>query len=153
MTVDPDELSRLLDDERITDYGRLVEAHGRLSRVLATGLRATADLPVSTFEVLLRVGRSPDHRLRMTELADQLVLTSGGATRLIDRVAAAGLVEKRRCDQDRRVQWVSLTPAGGEVLARTVPDHLDDLQRELVDRVDPDDLPTLRRALDQLRRR
>jgi DNA-binding MarR family transcriptional regulator len=149
--VEPDELARLLDDDRITDYGRLVEASGRLARVLAERLRVSTGLAIPVFEVMLRLGRSDCQRLRMSELADQLSLTTGGATRLIDRVVAQGLVEKRACPEDRRVQWVTLTAEGRQRLAEAAPLHLDDLQREFVDLLDPADLPALRRSLDRLR--
>ena len=147
----PEGLGRLLDDERITDYGRLVEAAGRLSRLLAARLRSATGLAPATFEVLLRLGRSPDQRLRMSELADQLAVTTGGATRLIERVVAEGLVEKRQCPEDRRVQWVTLTAAGRRRLAEAAALHLDDLQQQVFDRLDPADLPALRRSLDALR--
>ena len=97
-------------DPRITTYGLLHEAHRRLQRELDRSLAEHSGMSGSFFEVLLRIGRSPGDRLTMSELACQLGLTSGGATRLVDRVVEAGLVERASCPTDRRVQWVVLTP-------------------------------------------
>jgi MarR family transcriptional regulator, 2-MHQ and catechol-resistance regulon repressor len=138
-------------DARITTYGLLHEAHRRLERTFDRSLATHTAMSSSFFEVLLRIGRSPGFRLTMSELACQLGLTSGGATRLVDRVVDAGLVERTSCPSDRRVQWVVLTPAGEQKLDDGLSIHLDDLQRELIDRLDPDELVVLERALDKLR--
>jgi MarR family 2-MHQ and catechol resistance regulon transcriptional repressor len=139
------------DDPRITTYGLLHEAHRRLERAFDRSLAAHSAMSSSAFEVLLRIGRSPGARLTMSELACQLGLTSGGATRLVDRVVEAGLVVRTACPTDRRVQWVVLTPEGERKLDEGLAVHLDDLQRELVDRLEPDELEALERALDKLR--
>jgi MarR family 2-MHQ and catechol resistance regulon transcriptional repressor len=139
------------DDPRITTFGLLHEAHRRLERAFERSLANQSGMSGSFFEVLLRIGRSPGDRLTMSELACQLGLTSGGATRLVDRVVDAGLVIRTSCPSDRRVQWVVLTPTGEQKLDEGLAVHLDDLQRELVDRLEPDELETLERALDKLR--
>jgi DNA-binding MarR family transcriptional regulator len=139
------------NDPRISTYGRLHEAHRRLERAFGRSLEESSGLSGSFFEVLLRIGRSPGERLTMSELACQLGLTSGGATRLVDRVVEAGLVERTSCPSDRRVQWVVLTPAGDQKLDEGLSVHLGDLQRELIERLDPDELEVLEDALDKLR--
>lgn len=63
-------------------------------------------------ELLLRLARSPDQQLTMGEVAEQLAITSGGVTRLVDRVIDAGYVERKPSPTDRRVQWVRLTITG-----------------------------------------
>ncbi len=138
-------------DPRISTFGLLHEAHRRLERAFDRSLLTQTTMGSSFFEVLLRIGRSPGFRLTMSDLACQLGVTSGGATRLIDRVVDAGLVERRSCPSDRRVQWVALTPMGEQKLDEGLMIHLDDLQRELIDRLDPDELAVLERALDKLR--
>ncbi len=139
------------DDPRITTYGLLHEAHRRLERAFDASLASHSAMSSSFFEVLLRIGRSPGTRLTMSELACQLGLTSGGATRLVDRVVDAGLVVRTSCPTDRRVQWVVLTPDGEAKLDEGLAIHLDDLQRELIDRLDPEELDVFERALDKLR--
>jgi MarR family 2-MHQ and catechol resistance regulon transcriptional repressor len=87
----------------------------------------------------------------MTDLAGQLGLTSGGATRLVDRVVEAGYIERAACPGDRRVQWVVLTPAGQRKLGEVLDVHLPQLQHEFVDRLSPAEMQALTGALDKLR--
>jgi DNA-binding MarR family transcriptional regulator len=139
------------DDARIQAFGLLHEAHRRLERAFNASLEESCGVSGPFFEVLLRIGRSPGGRLTMSELAGQLGLTSGGTTRLVDRVVAAGLVERASCPTDRRVQWVVLNEAGERKLDEALEVHLADLQREMLDRLEPGELPVLERALDRLR--
>jgi MarR family 2-MHQ and catechol resistance regulon transcriptional repressor len=147
----PADLVDRLDDDRITAYGLLLEAHRRLSQVFERSAEARSGLSSAPIEVLLRVGRSPEGRLRMTDLACQLGLTSGGVTRLVDRVVEAGYIERAACPGDRRVQWVVLTPAGQRKLGEVLDVHLDELQHEFVDRLTPAEMQALTSALDKLR--
>jgi DNA-binding MarR family transcriptional regulator len=139
------------DDERIRAFGLLHEAHRRLDRAFNCSLEQSCGISGPFFEVLLRVGRSPGGRLTMSELALQLGLTSGGTTRLVDRAVAAGIVERASCPTDRRVQWVVLSAAGEAKLDEALDVHLDDLQREMIDRLEPSELIVLERALEKLR--
>src|SRR5580692_664418 len=70
-------------DERITLMGLLVETHAHLTRVLGTELEQACGMPLSWFDVLIRLARSPDEHLTMTQLASEVSLTSGGITRLV----------------------------------------------------------------------
>jgi len=140
-----------LDDARITQFGLFVEAGRRLSRIMETSIREQHGITGIQFEAMLRVGRSPEHRMSMSQLAEQMVLTSGGVTRLIDRLAAAGLVVRVSCPEDRRVQWTQLTDAGSEKLVAVVETHLDDLDRHFLSAMSPDELETLIPVLDRLR--
>jgi DNA-binding MarR family transcriptional regulator len=149
--VKTDAATNARDDERIRSFGLLHEAHRRLDRAFNGSLEASCGISGPFFEVLLRVGRSPGVRLNMSELATQLGLTSGGTTRLVDRMVAAGLVERESCPSDRRVQWVVLSDAGERKLDEALDVHLQDLQREVFDRLEPSELLALERALDKLR--
>lgn len=153
MTVkDPIETGRVdRQDDRIRAFGLLHEAHRRLDRTLNCSLEQACGISGVFFEVLLRIGRSTDGRLTMTTLAQELGLTSGGTTRLIDRMVGAGLVERESCPSDRRVQWVVLSQAGERKLDEALPVHLRDLQHEFVDRLDAEEIAVLERALDKLR--
>lgn len=139
------------DDERILTFGLLLEAHARLTRLLDAELRASDDISLQTFEVLLRVARSPEGRVSMSELAEAVALTTGGVTRLADRLEGEGLVERCACPSDRRVVHLALTDHGRDVLDRATVHHLDALGALVQDRIRPDDLPALHRALDALR--
>ncbi len=147
MTSPPD----LLADERITSYGRLVEAHRRLNRIFDRALRERSGLSVVWFEALLRLGRSPDHQMAITELGEQMVLTSGGATRLVDRLEENGYIERISCPTDRRVHWARLTTRGLAVLTDALESHLDDLEEHFSSQLAKTEQRTLDKALDRLR--
>lgn len=141
----------LLDDERITAFGRLVEVHSRLERLLGRELEAAAGLPLTWFEAMLRIARSPGGELSAGELSQQIALTSGGVTRLVDRLAAAGHVERRTSPTDRRSQLVTLTDAGRAALERACAVHVRGLDEHLFSRLGPGDATDLARVLDALR--
>ena len=141
----------LLDDDRITAIGLLVEAESALVRVLDEELRRSAGMPLSTYEVLVRLGRSPGRRLRQVELSRQLSLTTGGVTRLVDRIEAAGLVRRTTSPTDRRASFAELTDTGAGALNRATEVHLASLQRHLVDPVGLDGLAALVGPLRRLR--
>ena len=140
------------DDGRIHTFGLLIEAHARLTRLMDAELQASDGISLQTYEVLLRLGRSPDCRMTMTELADAVSLTTGGVTRLADRLADEGLVERLACPTDRRVVHLGLTPKGRKVLTTATRHHLAALDEHLLGRVDPADLPAVERVLETLRR-
>lgn len=112
-----------LDDPRLTAMGLLFE--------VATGLAdrfraqiAEHGLADSEFEVLLRLGRSPDCQLRMSDLATQAGLSSSGLTRLVDRLERRGLVERRACPTDGRGSFAAATEAGTDLLHAVLPGHV-----------------------------
>ena len=139
-----------IDDPLVTTFGRLLEATHRLEDRLGRDLAATDDLPVTWFEVLLRLSRSIDGRLTMGELSDQLTLTTGGVTRLIDRMTDAGHVERQPCPTDRRVLYAAITPAGRAALAPALRSHTRAL-REVFAGFSATDLARLDTLLDRLR--
>jgi DNA-binding MarR family transcriptional regulator len=140
-----------VDDERILTFGLLLESHARLTRLLDRDLQASDGISLQTYEVLLRIARAPGGYITMSALADAVSLTTGGITRLADRLEADGLVERRSCPTDRRKVHLTLTPTGAQVLARATDHHLDSLQEHVASRVAPEDLPVLHRVLDDLR--
>lgn len=139
------------DDPAITTYGRLLEVSRRLEGIFARTITCRAGMPAPRFELLLRLARTPGEQLTMSELAEQLGVTSGGATRLVDKVAADDLVTRRACSEDRRVSHVGLTETGREVLGEVLAWHRADLARELTDRLEPEEQAELDRLLDKLR--
>lgn len=139
------------EDDAISTYGRLVEVTRALDRAFTATLTGNLGLPMPQFEVLLRLGRTPGDELTMSELARQLGVTSGGATRLVDRVLAAGWVARRACTSDRRVQHVSLTDPGRQVLQQALESHRQDLTEHLTSRLSATERTQLDELLDRLR--
>ncbi len=89
----------------------------RLQEALAQGDHP----PLAWFEVLAAVAAAPERRMRMGELAEALVMTRGGLTKLVDRLVKAGLLERTYCESDRRVSYATLLPAGAELLEEMRP--------------------------------
>jgi len=146
-----DNLADLVADERITNYGLLLEANRRLERVFEHSLRERHGMTNVTLEALLRLGRSEDRQMSMTALAEQMVLSSGGVTRLIDRLDQSGLVERLQCAADRRVQWAHLTDEGWRVLGRALETHLVDLEEHFASLISKDELSVLAGVLERIR--
>lgn len=141
---------RYVDDDRIRLYGMLRETHGRIERVCARTVAEQLGIAGNVHEVLLRLAHAPQERLRVTDLAACLELTTGGATRLVNRVVAQGLAEKHSDPDDRRVQWVELTALGRKTVERAARLRLAELDRELFSRLSERELRTLVTVLDRL---
>lgn len=110
-----------LDDPRITLAGLLFEVHDGLTARLGGGRTPTS-------EVLIRLARSPDRSLRMTDLAAQVTMSASGLSRAVDRLVAAGSIERVSCAHDRRVVHARLTPQGLAEIEAILPEHVHDLE-------------------------
>src|ERR1700693_5773892 len=121
-----------MDDERIQLMGLIVRTNRRLSESLGRELEQSVGIPLVFFDVLIHVGAAPDGRLTMSRLSTDVALTTGGVTRLVDRMVDAGLVARENCPNDRRSVHVVLTPAGRVVLERAVASHIEGIDRHLM---------------------
>jgi DNA-binding MarR family transcriptional regulator len=140
-----------LADPLLTTAGLFVEAHAGFSGRLEGLLAQSNGLSVQWFDVLMRLVRSPGHRLRMSDLAAQSTLSPSGLTRAVDRLEAAGLVRREACPSDRRGAFAVLTDAGAARINAAVPTHLEHL-RDLFGAVySPDEVETLTSLLRRLR--
>ena len=137
-----------LDDPRFTAVGLFAEAYTGLTNRFAAQFEQHG-LSAVEFEVLLRLARSPNHRLRMTDLAGQTSLSTSGVTRVVDRMDRDGLVRREACASDRRSSYAVLTDAGLSRLEEVVPGHLELVQQWLVGQLSP---AQLEQMLDALRR-
>ena len=137
-------------DPRLTAWRTFLRAHARVVRELEQELQAGQGMALTDYDVLVQLAAADEHRLRMSELADHLLLSRSGVTRLVDRLVADGLVERVMCESDRRGQWASLTDAGRERLRRAAPTHLAGIERHFLDRFGADELPALERMLERV---
>ncbi|MBE1497658.1 DNA-binding MarR family transcriptional regulator [Amycolatopsis lexingtonensis] len=116
-------------DPRILAFGRLQGAANRLEYLLGRALERECGITHLMYEVLLIVGRAGPDGLTMRSIAQEQVLTTGGATRLVDRMAALGLVTRTPSPRDGRVQLVRLTPLGEETTVRASRVHVENIER------------------------
>jgi DNA-binding MarR family transcriptional regulator len=137
-------------DPRLDAWRSFLRAHARVVRELERELQDEQSMALTDYDVLVQLAAAGERRLRMSELADGLLLSRSGVTRLVDRLETAGLVERVSCDTDRRGQWASLTDAGHARLRDATPTHLRGVATHFLDRLDADDLDALKRMLDQV---
>lgn len=102
-------------------WGALTRTHSAVTQRLQEALAQSDFPPLPWYEVLATVADAPDQRMRMGDLAEILVITRGGLTKLMDRLVKAGLMERTFCDTDRRVSYATLLPAGADLLAEMRP--------------------------------
>jgi DNA-binding MarR family transcriptional regulator len=117
-------------DPRIRAFGVLLDTAARLERLLGGAMERESGISHAMFEVLLHLAEAPQG-LPMGDLSRNLVLTSGGATRLVDRMVAAGLVDRCRSHTDKRVQQVTLTEEGACKLVAAARRHVRELDRHV----------------------
>jgi DNA-binding MarR family transcriptional regulator len=110
-----------LDEERFQAWLNLVQTHAVVNARIEAELEAACGLSLAEHEVLVRVAGAPDRRLRMYDLAELVLLSKSGVTRIVDRLEKRGLVLRRMCETDRRVVYAALAPEGEQVLAAARP--------------------------------
>jgi DNA-binding MarR family transcriptional regulator len=130
-----------------------LDAQAAVLRLLETELIEKEDMTLAEFDVLIQLRMSPERRLRMTELSERVRLSRSGLTRLVDRLARAGLVKRGRCAGDRRGTFAILTPAGTARLRRAGPVHLAGIREHFGKRLSADQLTAVAEALEPLGRR
>ena len=139
-----------LSARELAVWRTFLRAHASINRRLEHDLVVEHDLPLASYDVLLHLAESPQRQLRMTDLADRVLLSRSGLTRLVDRLAAEGLVERRSCPSDARGTFTVLTEFGLERLRQAAPTHLQGVEEYVTARLSPDELETLGRLLSKL---
>lgn len=107
--------------------------HALVARLLEADLMARSSLPLAEFDVLFQIAMTDGQRLRMNELADRVLLSRAGITRLVDRLVEDGLVERVKCASDARGAFAALTDRGRERLEEARPGHLAAVKRYFID--------------------
>jgi DNA-binding MarR family transcriptional regulator len=133
----------LLDREELGAWRGLLRVHARLTKALDADLVREHDLPLSSYEVLLFLADAPDGRLRMSELADGVLLSRSGLTRLVDRMERDGLLRRERCEDDARGYYAIITDTGRELFQRARATHLDGVRELFLSRLSAAELRTL----------
>ncbi|MEB3372156.1 MarR family winged helix-turn-helix transcriptional regulator [Saccharopolyspora mangrovi] len=100
------------DDETVTWWGLVIEGYHATHARLMNEISERVDLAPGSFDILIRLLRSPGHRLPMTRLATEAALSSGGFTKVADRLAKADLIRREHSAEDRRVVYAVLTEHG-----------------------------------------
>ncbi|MBB4687891.1 MarR family winged helix-turn-helix transcriptional regulator [Amycolatopsis jiangsuensis] len=117
------------DDEIVTWWGLVIEGYLATQDKLMGEIAGRFDLAPASFDILMRLVRSPEHRMPMTRLATEAALSSGGFTKVADRLVAADLLHRVPSPDDRRVTFAALTPHGLDVATKARAACADILRR------------------------
>ena len=118
-----------LQDAEVQAWLGLLHAHARLTKDLDAELTAAHGVSLSDYEVLWRVNAAPDGRMRMTELAETVLLSPSGLSRLVDRMCQERLLERVACPGDGRAINATITELGRDRLAAAQATHIDGIRR------------------------
>ncbi|TDV47136.1 MarR family winged helix-turn-helix transcriptional regulator [Actinophytocola oryzae] len=133
-------VTRLPTPTEIEAWRSFLRAHARLVRVLETELVADHPITLGAYDVLVQLAEAPGRRLRMAELADLVLLSRSGVTRLVDRLEVAGMVTRERFDGDGRGVVAVITTKGIDTLRAAARTHLAGVVRHFVDHFDREEL-------------
>lgn len=140
----------LLSKEERASWAALVRAQAAIVRDLEEEMRRAHGLSLSAYEVLAQLFLAPGHRLRMAELADSLVFTRSGVTRLVERLEREGLVERSDVDDDARGIYACLTDRGFDTFDIASDTHVDGLRRLFFGKLDKHELRQIRQLFEGL---
>jgi DNA-binding MarR family transcriptional regulator len=134
----------------IEAFVRLVRGHSAVTRALNAQLVADHGLTINDYEALLHLARAEDRRMRRVDLAERLILTASGVTRLLDGLEKAGYVDRAACASDRRVTYAVLTGAGVAKLREASKTHVADIREIFETRFNAEELDQLVALLERL---
>jgi DNA-binding MarR family transcriptional regulator len=134
---------RPLEPEELAAWRGFLRAHARLTKALDQELMRAHSLSLTSYELLLNLAGSPEGRLRMSELADSVLLSRSGLTRLVDRMERQGLLRRETCARDRRGAYAAITPRGRDLFDTARATHLDGVRERFLSHLSADELRTL----------
>jgi len=146
----PPQATKSENSVAIEAFVRLVRANAAVTGQLSPQLNADHGLSINAYEALLHLVRAPDSRMRRVDLANGLLLTAGGVTRLLDGLERDGLVAREECASDRRVSYAVLTEAGRDKLREASKSHTRQIRELLGGTYEDDELVQLVALLDRL---
>ena len=139
------------DDEIVTWWGLVIEGYLATQDRLMGEIAERFGLAPASFDILIRLIRSPEHRMPMTRLAGEAALSSGGFTKVADRLVAAGLIRRVPSPEDRRVTFVTLTEHGLDVADKARQACAEILRRRVLTPLGPEVSASLADAMRTLR--
>ncbi|MGD9932597.1 MAG: MarR family winged helix-turn-helix transcriptional regulator [Dehalococcoidia bacterium] len=134
----------------VAAWRSFITAYSRLTDVLERELQAERDMPLTWYDVLVVLQEAPGQQLRMHDLAEQVLLSRAGLTRLVDRMTTAGLVERIPCPEDRRGTYVRITNSGRKANLEAAPVHLGGVREHFTRHLSAKELSAMRTAFDRV---
>jgi DNA-binding MarR family transcriptional regulator len=139
-----------LEGPSLEAWRSYLQSHASIVRVLDAELAAEHGITSRDYEVLLYLAQAPDRRLAMSALAERIMLTRSGITRLVDGLVQAGLLERVACPNDARVSYAQLTDAGFEKLRRAGCAHVESIHRLFLEHFSVEEIEQLAGLLSRL---
>lgn len=139
-----------LSQKALTTWITFLRAHSKVHAQLADEMQCQHGIPITWYDVLVHLYHAPRRGLRMQDLADAVILSSSGLTRLLDRMIEAGLVERVACAEDRRVIYATLTPQGTEMIEAILPNHQARIEHYFAQHLSDEELDTMQTALQRV---
>ena len=127
-----------------------LRSHAAITRELSAQLQRDHGLTISDYECLLHLSRADDGMMRRVDLAERVILTASGITRLLDGLERQGYVEKATCASDARVSYAKLTAKGRAKLDEAAESHLTGIDELFTGRYSGSELATLSDLLSRL---
>lgn len=137
-----------LDDDEMQAWKAFLRASARLLERLDADLEVRFRMSLADYELLHYLAAAPSGELRMTELAEQTLVSRSGLTRRLDRLVEGGLVARRNCATDRRGVLAVITPTGRKRLEAAAPTHVEGVRRHFVEQLAGQDLRALADSLE-----
>lgn len=113
-----------IKDKGIDTWFMFLRTHGVLVRLFEAQMQAEQNMPLTWYDVLVQLSRGPARGMRLQDLAEAIVLSRSGLTRVLDKMESEGLLERKPCHSDRRGMYAVLTPKGQALVEDITPLHL-----------------------------
>jgi len=142
--------SPALSEVQLAAWKSFLKAHAVITRALERQLIETHRLPLAEYDVLVQLSEAEGGALRMSQLADRVLLSRSGLTRLVERLERDGLVERSNCSSDARGSYAVLTQLGVQRLREAAPAHLESVKTLFAEPLTDDQVEAMRQALELL---
>lgn len=139
-----------LSEKSLQTWLTLMRTHAKVQEKLADQMVCQHEIPLTWYDVLVHLYRAPGQALRMQDLADAVILSSSGLTRLLDRMIEANLVHRVACEEDRRVIFATLTPTGLALIEEILPHHQERVERYFGQYLSDEEITVIQTALQRV---
>jgi DNA-binding MarR family transcriptional regulator len=143
--------SRMQEDPKYVDaWGYVLRLQSQVVARIEEDLKRQGEISLTWYDVLLTLDNSPGKRLRMSEIAERIVLSRSALTRSVDKLEAEGYLKRERCRDDERGAYAVLAKKGERALARARPVYWAGIKRYFADSLTDSDITSLERILEKI---
>ncbi len=143
-------MSEKIDELHLAAWRNFITVHARLVDQIDKELEAAGCVPLHWYDVLIELAEAPEKRLRMAELADKVVLSRSGLTRLVDKLEAAGLLNRKSTPSDGRGAFAVLTDDGMAALRKAWPVYAKGIQEHFAQYLSDEEARVYRESLERM---